>query len=837
MEKQTPSPLEDIHAVIKNQNIFSKIGIVREQNVWGTVPDVTTLNAHASDSVLQALEQVKTNESHKVTSLVLTAQQGQGKTHLVNRVRHQVGQKGTTTFIYASAVNYTDLNLINYQFQQTVSDSLSRFSNQGVMQWQEIATVMINEVVPTAKTAKILSKQFDSAYKKSLAQGKNLLDLLCQKIGKKKPNIDPYIVRGILWTLSERASGYAIKWLAGNELEPSHAKILGLPYNPEKNNQDREAEALGNIRKILNLVGYYNSIVICFDEIEADPDKVNESGLATSQVVALLIKALYDTLSQAQVGKGVVMSTVMLPDTWRNLNGSLLGGTADRLSTHTQGKPIELQFVNSDSMVELVKLWLDILYKNKNLIPPHSIYPFDEQKLRDYAKRERPTVREALRWCADNFKVEEERLPENPKQRFELALAREREEEITEEFLEDSDRIAEILRFGFATLVGQIISGETESGEKINNSIIQEITDVTPKSRNNGWINFKIVGAEKEKEFKIGVAVIQKSHGITVNAGMERITSYETFDLTRGCLVRSKNRPIKKTWEAHKSLKKLLNKLGGEWVDLKLEEMQPLIYLYGVYQQRERYQLTEEDITQFSLPETQKNPLLLEILSDPSPIEEEIVEDDDLLESVFTSSSEDDLDVEKDELEELFDESNLLDSSEDIENEEERVAISEEPKAQTNEKPEDYEVVVVEDGQAIEQDEDEISDVTEITDVDNQEIEKKWFEKNYTKKAIRAFSFVDDRYEVNSWRDFLITICTLINLRHKRDIEKLLKLKGRTRVYVSKNPEDLYSSEKIAGTNLYIETELGANNIVKMVYKIITLFEYPDYCIAIELDE
>jgi hypothetical protein len=142
------SPKEALKTAIQNNNPFSKAGIVKEQDVWGKgFPDVPTLNAHASDAVFQAIEQVCTSESSqdKVTSIAFTAQQGVGKSHIISRIRHRLEDKSNASFIYASVNNYADLNLIKYQFQQTLADSLSRTDNQGVMQWQEIAAAMANE--------------------------------------------------------------------------------------------------------------------------------------------------------------------------------------------------------------------------------------------------------------------------------------------------------------------------------------------------------------------------------------------------------------------------------------------------------------------------------------------------------------------------------------------------------------------------------------------------------------------------------------------------------------------------------------------------------------------
>ncbi len=405
------SPIEAVNAAINSHNPFINAGIVKEQDVWGKgVPDVPTLNAHASNQVFKAIEFVRKSQSSqdKVTSIAITAQQGVGKTHLLSRIRHELEKVGGALFVYAGGNNYTDLNLVKYQFQQTLADSLSKTGSQEVMQWQEVAAAMANEGRENATTPAELVKKFDQAYKSSLAKNKNLMNALQKQIIKNKSDADPYIIRAILWTLSETQAPYAIKWLSGEELAQLNADELGLP-NPSKTNQDREAEALKNIQQILNLVGYYNSIIICFDEIDVKNNST-EDGFPTESVIANFVKILHDTLENSDLSQGVVILTVMLPETWRDKVNSIQGGTPDRISKFTQRKPIDLKPVSADYMVQLATVWLREYYSSKNLIPPHTLYPFKESHLREYGKN-KPTVREALRWCADNFKVEEEKLP------------------------------------------------------------------------------------------------------------------------------------------------------------------------------------------------------------------------------------------------------------------------------------------------------------------------------------------------------------------------------------------------------------------------------------------
>ncbi|NET06460.1 MAG: ATP-binding protein [Symploca sp. SIO2B6] len=644
MDNSAVSPLEALNAAIQVINPFTKEGIVKEQDVWGKgFPDLPNLNGHASDAVLQAIAQARTSSSskEKVTSIAITAQQGVGKTHILSRIRHHLQGDGGSLFVYAGVNNYTDLNLVKYQFQQTLADSLSHPGNQGVMQWQEVAAAMANEgfrainAKAPSLSAQELINRFDKVYTSWLAKKKNLMDKLTQQVLKTKSNTDPYLVRAILWTLSESKAPFVITWLSGKELDQSKAQELGLPANSNKTSQEREAEALNIIQKILNLVSYYSPVTICFDEIDVSAN-CRDDGLTTPQVIADLVKRLYDTLEQSALSQGIVILTVMLPDTWANQVSLMPGGTPDRISTYTQRKPIDLKYLGGDSMVELATLWLQDFYEARNLIPPHPVYPFEENQLRDYGKK-KPTVREALRWCAENFQpqIPKPKLPSEPLERFEFALNRESEANIGD-YLENNSLIADALRFGFQTLKGEILEGKTSTGEKLNQLIVEDITEVEPISKNKGWINFKVIGKENNIDFKIGVAILQHTNGRTVGAAMSRLTDYTTYDLTRGCIVRSKDKKFKRQWEAYSQLNQLIQELGGEWAYLKAEEIRPLIDMYALSRKLDIYNFSAEQVIEFSKQRTINNDLLLEILSDPSgQIDQDTIEGEELLDDFF----------------------------------------------------------------------------------------------------------------------------------------------------------------------------------------------------------
>ncbi|MBE9124206.1 ATP-binding protein [Tychonema sp. LEGE 07199] len=644
------SPIETLNAAIQNHNPFSKAGIVKEQDIWGKgFPDIPTLNAHASDAIFQAVEKVQTSQSsqEKVTSLVLTAQQGVGKSHILSRTRHRLESNGGALFVYASVNNYTDLNLIKYQFQQTLANSLSHTGSQSVMQWQEIAAAMANEGFKAINSAsqnlspQELIDRFDRVCASWATKNKNFMNTLTKQVLKTKSKADPYIVRAVLWTLSESETPFAIKWLSGEELDKSKAEELGLPANSGKTNQDREAESLNNVQQILNLVSYYSPVIICFDEIDVNTS-CRDDGLTTPQVIADLVKRLYDTLEHSDLGQGLVIITVMMPYTWTDTVNVMSGGIPDRVSTYTQRKPIDLKYLNGDSLVDLVGLWLQDFYQVRNLNPPHPVYPFEETQLREHG-RGKPTVREALNWCAENFQVfmpPMPELPEDPIERFEFALTKELEADIREE-MEDNSTIAQAIYFGFETLKGQTIDKVT----------VDDITaEIKPKAKNAGWIGFKIIGTENGKAIKIGVAIIQTSQSELV-AALKRLIDYQTFDLTRGCLVRSQSKieNIKKTSKAYKLLEELVSvEKGGEIVYLVEEQIKPLMALRAVCKKCRDYNLTEDQVFEFISQKhlTFENPLLREILSEPSG-EMPVVDDEDeslLLEDIFNPPSSDDTD-------------------------------------------------------------------------------------------------------------------------------------------------------------------------------------------------
>lgn len=588
--------------VIRNNNPFAGRFVVTDHNVWGQAfPDVPSLNAHASDTVYEAIEKVR-NGKQRVVGITMTAERGLGKSHVISRIRHRLQDDGSALFVYMSQCN--DLNRIKSEFLRTLANSLKQIGSQGVSQWQELATALINDAYKKDYKPQQLVNQFPGA----LAKNSKVVEVLRDKIHNIKSDIEnPDILTAIIWTLSPDSTyeSYATRWLAGSNIPQSKADVMGL-VNISPENQ--EVESFNSVRQILDLISDYKPVVVCFDEMESG---ANDAGFTSRQVTSLFGKDLYD-----KIKKGVLLTSIF-PDNWINEVKRL--PNAESVVDRIGQKVIDLQHLNSDDVVILVTGWLEDFYYKNGVTPPYPVYPFDENKLRALGK-ERPIIRKVLQWCADNFTIGQSggnKHPVEPIYNEQLAAL----DCTIHDYMEDKATIAQALRLGFSAVKGEII-------DKVK---VEDIIDIQAKAVDKGYIDFKIVGKENNKEVKIGVVVLQDSGGVNVQATLKRLTRYQDFDLTRGCLVRSKQ-INKGATRAQQLLNQLLSpQLGGEWVLLKSEDIKALLAVHLVMKSREDYELNEQQIIDFIRQKriATDNYLIREILSDPSgQVPNDLVDED-----------------------------------------------------------------------------------------------------------------------------------------------------------------------------------------------------------------
>jgi hypothetical protein len=630
------SSIKDINAALQNNNPFAVPPYVGSQEVWGKeFPDVTTLNAHASDAVFQAINQIRTGQYQR-TSIAITAESGTGKTHIISRIRHQLQAEGGALFIYAT--EFSDLNNIKQGFQRTLGDSLGKVGSQGVTQWQELASSIANQAIkfihPQAKT--LLSQDLvQKLSRNELNKNRTLVNQLTDAFRKTKPNLkNPDIVRAILWTLADSEGLYAVNWLSGYELAQYKANELYLPST--------SGASFDTTQQVLDLISDYNQLLICFDELD-NPSEFNEAGYTKAQVVAGFVKELFENLS-----RGVIL-TVMMPATWTNKIKQLPTGVYSKV-TAAHSHPLDLKYMDGDLIIELVALWLKEFYENINLLPPSRVYPFTEGQLRELSS-EKPPVRRILEWCRENCKPtqpptkeDEPLITKIEKTRVEEAFKKENSQEISS-YLDDNYLLADALLFNLQALKDQTIEGVT----------IGEIKEkVKQRGGKDDYLNFKIIGKENGKDVCIGVAVLQHGSGSKLGAGFRRLNDFDKFGLTRSCFLRSKSKDKEISRYIYNTYVGPLISKGGEFVELKEEEIKPLLAIRFVHKKRDvDYGVTEEEIFQFIQEKGSvnylgaTNPLLKEILSDPSyKISEDIIEQNlEIMDKINNSESSESADI------------------------------------------------------------------------------------------------------------------------------------------------------------------------------------------------
>jgi len=109
-------------------------------------------------------------------------------------------------------------------------------------------------------------------------------------------------------------------------------------------------------------------------------------------------------------------------------------------------------------------------------------------------------------------------------------------------------------------------------------------------------------------------------------------------------------------------------------------------------------------------------------------------------------------------------------------------------------------------------------------------------QERYTGKTIVSFNFKGKEYKVEYWIEMLKKICSIILEFHRDKFEQILKLKGRRRPYFTKDKNELRVPSRIETTDIYMETNLSANSIVKITQNLISLFGYDSENLSIKIE-
>jgi len=97
----------------------------------------------------------------------------------------------------------------------------------------------------------------------------------------------------------------------------------------------------------------------------------------------------------------------------------------------------------------------------------------------------------------------------------------------------------------------------------------------------------------------------------------------------------------------------------------------------------------------------------------------------------------------------------------------------------------------------------------------------------YTGKRPVSFMINNKKVSVKYWVDILTEVCNFLYNNHQENFEqKVGSIKGRKRVYFSKNKDELRVPMQIKNSGIYVESNLSANSIVKLSENLVGLVGY-----------
>ncbi|BAZ14044.1 hypothetical protein NIES4071_58840 [Calothrix sp. NIES-4071] len=583
----------------RSPNPFSQKTVIADTEIWGHVmSDLSSLNQHIDLAIEQAISDVRQEFSNQL-GIAIKGDRGTGKSHVIHRVWKKIEKQGGAVFAYIPPCNTS--NRIQSHVRFYLSESFNHQDVHKTTQWQKLAIAAMLTLKGTEYEEKYrdyLEKSAQVKQLKKYIQQTNVaksdlfgfFDDLAESILENQPQLDFYFLKAVLLSLLTpvKEAQLALSWIRGDETLGTHE--LGLP-------QQSDAKSIWMIQQICKLAKVASlPVVICFDQLDSvEPD--TESGDSPAQTIARCIDQIYSQCSN------VILLCCVISDTWREIK-HMGSGIPNRVGQ----RQVTANPPNEEEMLELVRLRLSWFYETNNLNPNDypPLYPLEEEQIKMIANSF-AGVRSLLEECAKKFELD--------KAISTLEVKKKKVQEIYSELsskvsipMNDDTKLAEVI-----SLTMKMIPDEGTG-----NVIVNKVEPLKSSSHN---LHLIISGYDQlqNKDVKIGVRVCETNQYRTFNAVMTRLLKYETYKITRGCLVRST--PVPKTWKSSQILKQELEKeKGGEVVDnFKKDDIKALVALETMYSQAENYGFEKQELINLikDLKLAANNPLLDEILSTP----------------------------------------------------------------------------------------------------------------------------------------------------------------------------------------------------------------------------
>ena len=101
-------------------------------------------------------------------------------------------------------------------------------------------------------------------------------------------------------------------------------------------------------------------------------------------------------------------------------------------------------------------------------------------------------------------------------------------------------------------------------------------------------------------------------------------------------------------------------------------------------------------------------------------------------------------------------------------------------------------------------------------------------QKSYEGQSITSFSLKGKIYKVKSWEELLVKLCDVLRAEYRKDIDSLQWHSVGKKYYFNTNPDELRFPAGIAETDIYVETYLNPNEMVKIALSILSEFKFAE---------
>ena len=98
--------------------------------------------------------------------------------------------------------------------------------------------------------------------------------------------------------------------------------------------------------------------------------------------------------------------------------------------------------------------------------------------------------------------------------------------------------------------------------------------------------------------------------------------------------------------------------------------------------------------------------------------------------------------------------------------------------------------------------------------------------QSFADKSIRSFRFNGNNYPVRAWDDVLPTLCEYFASTNTKDFEKVLWISDDQKTCFSRYSDQLRIPEKIKRTDIFVETKMTPDEVVKTAKKLLVEFGY-----------